>query len=270
MTEVLRLAAFTDDPDGGNPAGVVLDAGSLSDDEMQRIAADVGFSETAFLVPAGDGVFDVRYFSPAAEVPFCGHATIASGVVLGDGDLLFRTPAGDVPVRVREGRATLTSAAPYVEEVTDDEIDEALALLRWSRDELDPSLPPRIAYAGVRHLILAAATRERLARLDYDYDGLREYMLARELTTVDLIWRETPELFHARDPFPVGDTVEDPATGAAGAALGAYLRELGLISVPAEVVVLQGEDMGRPSRIEVTIAADRPEIEVSGGAVVMP
>jgi PhzF family phenazine biosynthesis protein len=175
-----------------------------------------------------------------------------------------------VPVRVRDGKATLTSAVPYVEAVADQDVDEALALLRWSREELDPALPPRIAYAGVRHLVLAAATRERLARLDYDYEGLRAYMLRRELTTVDLIWRETPELFHARDPFPVGDTVEDPATGAAAAALGAYLRELGLVAAPAELVVLQGEDMGRPSRMEVTIAPDRPEIEVSGGAVVMP
>jgi PhzF family phenazine biosynthesis protein len=270
MPDVLRLSAFTDDPRGGNPAGVVLDAGSLGDEEMQRIAREVGFSETAFLAPARTPrTYDVRYFSPAAEVPFCGHATIASGVAVGDGDLVFRTPAGVVPVTVRAGRATLTSVAPRVDDVGAADVDEALGLLRWPADDLDPALPPRIGFAGARHLILAAATRERLADLDYDFEGLRAYMLARDLTTVDLVWREAPLSFHARNPFPVGDVVEDPATGAAAAAFGAYLREVGAVTAPALVTVLQGEDMGRPSRIEVDIRADRPEIAVTGAAVRM-
>ncbi|HEX8864792.1 MAG TPA: PhzF family phenazine biosynthesis isomerase, partial [Lentzea sp.] len=89
---VLRYSAFTKDPEGGNPAGVVLDASGLSDDEMLVIAAKVGYSETAFVLPSGKGrEFDVRYFSPKAEVPFCGHATIATAVALaeriGDGPL---------------------------------------------------------------------------------------------------------------------------------------------------------------------------------------
>ncbi|HEY9351562.1 MAG TPA: PhzF family phenazine biosynthesis isomerase, partial [Acidothermales bacterium] len=75
MNEVHRLAAFSADPDGGNPAGVVPDALGLSDRDMLQIAADVGYSETAFLVDAGNGSYEVRYFSPLAEVPFCGHAT---------------------------------------------------------------------------------------------------------------------------------------------------------------------------------------------------
>jgi len=268
-TEILRLAAFSDDPAGGNPAGVVLDASGLSDEEMQRIAADVGFSETAFLTRSGDA-FDVRYFSPEAEVAFCGHATIASGVALGDGDHLLRTRSGDVPLRVRDGLATLTSVAPAVRDLTDADLDEALALLRWSRADLDPALPPRIAYAGAHHLILAAATRERLADLDYDFSGLKAYMLERDLTTVDLVWRESELRFHARNPFPVGGVVEDPATGAAAASFGAYLRELGAITPPARVTVIQGVDMGRPSRIEVDVPADRPEISVSGTAVALP
>src|SRR3712207_41782 len=95
-TEILRRAAFTDDPSGGNPAAVVLDASTLTDDEMLRIAADVGYSETAFLTATDDeGTYDVRYFSPLAEVPFCGHATVAAAVAVGDGDLLFRTRSGD-------------------------------------------------------------------------------------------------------------------------------------------------------------------------------
>src|SRR4051794_41717679 len=82
MTAILHYTAFTDTPDCGNPAGVVLDASALSDAEMQQIAADLGYSESAFVTTRGDGAYDVRYFSPAMEVPFCGHATIATAVAL--------------------------------------------------------------------------------------------------------------------------------------------------------------------------------------------
>ena len=99
---ILRYTAFTDSPDGGNPAGVVLDATGMSAEEMLKIAADLGYSETAFATPRADGDYDVRYFSPEAEVPFCGHATIATGVAFaerdGAGPRVFHTMAGAVPV----------------------------------------------------------------------------------------------------------------------------------------------------------------------------
>jgi PhzF family phenazine biosynthesis protein len=264
VPEVLRLAAFTDDPAGGNPAGVVLDAGGLDAAAMQRIAAEVGFSETAFV--DGDAV---RFFSPVAEVPFCGHATIATGVALGDGTHVLRTAAGEVPVVVRDGVATLTSVAPSLHRVREDELAEALELLRWWPEDLDPALPPRIAYAGARHLVLAAATRERLDELDYEFDGLRAFMEDRDLITVDLVHREDPTTFQARNPFPVGGVVEDPATGAAAAAFGGYLRSLRLVEPPVRVTIRQGEAMGRPSTILVDIPAEG-SIAVSGRAVPMP
>ncbi len=275
MHDVERWVAFTTTPEGGNPAGVVLDASGLTDERMQAIAAEVGYSETAFLRPHGPREFQARYFSPVAEVPFCGHATIATGVALaqrdGPGEVLLHTPAGPVPVATSmdaEGRATatLTSVAPHVEEVADADLAEALDALAWDAAELDPALPPRIAFAGACHLVLAAATRERLARLDYAFDALRALMERLDLTTVHLVWREAPHRFHARDPFPVGGVVEDPATGAAAAAFGGYLRALGLVEVPAQVEVLQGEDLGRPSLLRVDVGP-RPEIRVTGDAV---
>lgn len=274
MPEILRYAAFTERADGGNPAGVVPDATGLDAAAMLAIAAELGYSETAFLRPQGDGVHDVRYFSPLAEVPFCGHATIAAAVAIaereGPGLLRFRTRNGEVLVETaREDgrtRATLTSVEPHVEPAPDTLLAPALAALRWHADELDPALPPRVAYAGARHLVLAARTRERLRRLDYDFAALQATMLAHDLTTVHLVWRETPVRFHARDPFPVGGVVEDPATGAAAAAFGAYLRTLGLVTPPATVTIVQGEDMGRPSLLTVGIGA-RGGIRVSGRAV---
>jgi PhzF family phenazine biosynthesis protein len=276
MTAILRYTAFTDSPEGGNPAGVVLDASTLTDADMQRIAADLGYSESAFVTTRDDGGHDVRYFSPAMEVPFCGHATIATAVALaerdGAGPLTFHTRAGIVPVATQTAdgatTATLTSVAPHVEDAPDDLLDTALEALGWDVTELDPLLAPKVAFAGARHLILAAANRARLADLDYDFDALRTVMHAHELVTVDLVFREDETTFHARNPFPTGGVVEDPATGAAAAAFGAYLRAQGLIAPPATITIHQGADMGRPSELTVHIGTE-PEIRVSGRAVAM-
>ncbi|MET7364401.1 PhzF family phenazine biosynthesis isomerase [Streptomyces sp. NPDC005566] len=272
-TEVLRYTAFSADPDGGNPAGVVLDASGLDDAEMLAVAAELGYSESAFLTaPDGRGGYTIRYFSPKAEVPFCGHATVATAIALaerdGPGDLTFVAPAGTVPVTVtRDGdalRATLTSVEPHVSDIGADDLAEALAALDWPATDLDPALPPRIAYAGNRHLVLAASTRERLADLDYDFARLEALMHRLDLTTLQLVSRESSTVFHVRDPFPVGGVVEDPATGAAAAAFGAYARELGLVPDDAVLTLHQGADMGRPGTLTVELRPDDTRIRVSG------
>lgn len=271
---VARLAAFTDVPTGGNPAGVVL-ADRLPDPGvMQRIAADVGYSETAFLAPVGERAFTVRYFAPEAEVPFCGHATIAAGVLLGErdgsGGYRFDTSAGPVRVDVEvEGgvaRAALTSVEPRVRDIAPDDLAAGLAPFGWTIDDLDPALPPAEAYAGAWHLVVGLRQRSTLAGMRYDVEALRGWMATRDLTTVQVVWREGPESFQARDPFPVGGVVEDPATGAAAAALGGYLRARRLIAPPATITVHQGVDLGRPSVLEVHIPS-AGGIRVSGTAV---
>ncbi|MEU5810148.1 PhzF family phenazine biosynthesis isomerase [Streptomyces sp. NPDC047718] len=285
-TEVLRYTAFSDDPAGGNPAGVVLDASALDDAAMLRIAAGLGYSETAFLSapPPGLGgapgrAFTLRFFSPKAEVSFCGHATVAASVALaeriGPGELVFATPAGTVPVSVAatDGgglRAVLTSVEPHTEEIADADLAEALAALDWPAADLDPQFPPRIAFAGARHLVLGAATRARLADLDYDFARLEALMRRLDLTTVQLVHRAGPDTFHVRDPFPVGGVVEDPATGAAAAAFGAYARELGLVPEAAVLTLLQGQDMGRPGVLTVELRADDPRVRVGGAGVRIP
>ncbi|WP_371677273.1 PhzF family phenazine biosynthesis protein [Streptomyces sp. NBC_01276] len=275
--DLLRYVAFSTDPRGGNPAGVVLDATGLDEATMAATAAEVGYSETAFVVPRQDGAFDIRYFSPKAEVPFCGHATIATAVAHarrhGAGDLLLHTQAGPVPVTTSVGpdgavTATLVSVEPRTEALAEADLTELLAALRWSPADLDPALPPRAAYAGAWHPVIAAASRERLADLDYDRAALAELMTRRGWTTITLVRRESESVFHARNPFPPGGVVEDPATGAAAAAFGGYLRALGLIATPARLTVHQGVDMGRPSLITVGVPVDPAAgIEVTGTAV---
>ncbi|MEV5545766.1 PhzF family phenazine biosynthesis isomerase [Streptomyces sp. NPDC052309] len=280
-TEILRYSAFTGDPAGGNPAGVVLDASGLDDAAMLGIAAEVGYSETAF-VTGGDPAarrFRVRYFSPLAEVAFCGHATVALAVALaerlGPGEIVLDTLAGEIPVSTAADgagavRATLTSVPTRSRPALATELHDALTALRWKPDDLDPVLPPHVAFGGNDHLVLAAASRARLADVDYDFDGLAEVMRRYGWTTVDLVWRESPERFHARNPFPVGGVVEDPATGAAAAAFGGYLRALGLVTAPATIAIRQGEDMGRPSDLLIDVTPQDPRTRVSGQAVPIP
>ena len=130
------------------------------------------------------------------------------------------------------------------------------------------ALPPMLAYAGAWHLVLAAGSAARLARLDYDVERLKALMEDAGLVTLQLVYREDELVFQARNPFPVGGVVEDPATGAAAAALGGYLRAAGLMPVPGELLIRQGEAMGRPSELRVRVPA-AGGIRVSGAAVAL-
>lgn len=265
-----RLAAFTDNPAGGNPAGVWIGEALPSPEEMQRIAAEVGYSETAFITPLLGQNRVVRYYSPEMEVPFCGHATIASGVVLGstEGDQEYHlsTAAGDITVKVylKDGirEASLVSVEPRISPASDILLRNAVSALNWEMEDLDYSIPPIKAYAGAWHLVITVKNPERLNRLNYNFESLKKIMLREELTTLQLLWRENENTFHSRNPFPVGGVVEDPATGAAAAALGGYLREAELIKTPALINIIQGVAMGRPSKIKV-------EIPQKGGIIVI-
>lgn len=297
--EVLQLTAFAATPFGGNPAGVVLDASGLDDTGMQALATRLGHPETAFVVdPAVGGDprhVRVRYFSPGAEVPFCGHATVATAVALaerlGSGPLLFDTAVGPVTLETRggadhagtvggEGRggvarasgpvtASFTSVDPVVRELDAELADRLLTLLGLGRDDLDERWPLREAYAGNRHPVVAVRERTTFDRFGFDPAALRALMdEAGWAGTVTVVHREQgpearpapdrpapPLVVQARNLFPVGTITEDPATGSAAASLGGYLRALGLVTTPARVVVHQGEHVERPSVLVVDVPA---------------
>ena len=271
---VLRYAAFTDHGRGGNPAGVVLDATTLTEEEMQSIAAEVGYSETAFLVPTAAGQATVRYFSPQAEVAFCGHATIATAVAVaerdGPGTLHLSTAAGPVPVATARGEegitATLTSPPASSAPADDATVEELLRALGWARQDLDADWPVHVANAGNDHPVVGVASLDRLAGLDYDYDALARLMAERGWTTVCAFWAESADLFHARNAFPPGGVVEDPATGAAAAAFGGYLRTVLGARAPGRFTILQGHHMGAPSRLLVDLTRENRTVAVTGTA----
>ena len=268
---VERLASFSDGNAGGNPAGVVICDALPDAATMQAIAAEVGYSETAFAAPL-DGVWRVRYFAPEIEVPFCGHATIALGAALarreGDGLFHLRLNSAEITVEGRRDGAALAAAlqSPPTrsEPAPPDLVSDALALFGYTQEDLDPRLPPAVAEGGAKHLVLSLATRARLSEMHYDLDVGRQLMLANGFATIALVHAEHQRLFHARNPFAAGGVYEDPATGAAAAALAGYLRDAGWLR-DGTVDIIQGEDMGMRSRIHVEISPEAgASIRVSG------
>lgn len=257
MTIIQQIAAFTDQGIGGNPAGVVIGDVLPSAERMQHIAAEVGFSETVFAAPHGDG-WIIRYYSPETEVPFCGHATIALGAALaqanGPGCFQLYLSSGEIEVEAgaRDGKAfaTLKSLPTCSEPATAPVVNEALAIFGYSRVDLDASLPPRRMNAGAEHLFIALSSRERLSTMTYNLEAGRAFMRDHGFVTVAFVWRETETLFHARNAFASGGVLEDPATGAAAAAMAGMLRDSGALT-EGEFTILQGSDMGRRSRLFV-------------------
>lgn len=277
MVEIARLSAFPDGEAGGNPAGVVLHAAGLSDAEMLAVAADVGYSETAFVFPtAPDGRIPVRYFSPIAEVPFCGHATIATAVLIAERKgvraLVFDTAVGDVEiVTTLDGagriRAAFTSIEPVVTGLDPQALAALLDLFDLTVNDLSDEYPPLVSHAGNPHPMLVLADVARLDGLRFDPLALRRLMDAQGWTgTVTLLYVHGPTELEARNPFPVGAITEDPATGAAAASTGAYLRALGKIATPTDLAIRQGRHVGRPSVLHVHVPVSGG-ITVAGGAV---
>lgn len=273
---VLKIAAFSEGQTGGNPAGVVIGDALPSAAQMQAVAAEVGFSETAFAAPI-DGGWRVRYFSPQSEVPFCGHATIALGAALAlrHGDGVFALTLNQAEITVegrREGdviAAALQSPPTHSAPAAPALVAEALALFGYTPSDLDARIPPAVAHAGANHLVLALHSRQALSAMRYALEAGRALMQRAELTTIVLVHAESAQRFHTRNPFASGGVYEDPATGAATAALAGYLRDLGWPHGGA-IDVVQGEDMGMLSRLHADISpVAGSSVRVSGTARVM-
>jgi len=268
---VHHIAAFTDGADGGNPAGVVVCDALPDAATMQAMAADIGYSETAFAAPVEDR-WRVRYFAPEVEVDFCGHATIAVGA-----ELAKREGSGSFKLELNRARITVDghcsdatwgasflSPPTHSRNVSPEVIDEALALFSLTPQALDDRIPCAIANAGMDHLVLALRERGALRAMHYNLEKGRDLARRQGIVTFSLLHAATPQIFHARNPFPIGGVYEDPATGAAAAALAGYLRD------PAwphqgSILIRQGEDMGVPCslRVEITGPAGAP-VRVSG------
>ena len=273
--EILRYTAFASEPGGGNPAGIVLDAAGLSDDEMLDIARQVAYPETAFVVGETPTGPRVRYFSPAAEVPFCGHATIATAVVLAERDGLgrrvFTTAAGEVALDATSGpdggvQVAMTSVEPATRPIDPEVRDRLFALLGLSLDDVAAGFPVLESFAGNWHPVIVLRDEELFHQFRFAPAPLAALKAeAGWFGTVTVLHRTAALEYEARNLFPAGRITEDPATGSAAASTGAYLREVGAVEPGDRVVIRQGRHVGRPSILLVDVPASGG-ITVTGSA----
>lgn len=270
--EVLRIAAFSHNNQGGNPAGVVVCNEMPTETKMLQTAKHVGYSETAFIRQMDDG-WRIRYFAPETEVPFCGHATIASGAVLGElyGESTYKLflNKGEISVTVSKSEtgvfsATLQSPNTWSESAPQEYVEKLLDNFNFSISDLNPNYPVSFAFAGAKHLIVVLSEHKKLAEMSYEFEPVKTLMKKEELVTINLVWIESNQTIYSRNPFPPGGVYEDPATGAAAAALAGYLRDIKWQG-ERSFEILQGQDMGHPSRLFVRYTESKGEsVKVSG------
>lgn len=255
--------AFTSEPFGGNTAGVVLLDGDFPSDKlMQQVAAELRYSETAFVQRNGSAEFTVRYFTPAGEVDLCGHATIASfGLLLkegivADGELcLNHTLAGDLKVKV--GDQVMMQMAPPA--VVDHPIDiERLHVIMGGESvHTWPELPIEIVSTGLPDIIMSVASREALNAMRPDMAALAAYSIELDVVGVHAFaLADDGYTAHVRNFGPRYNIPEESATGTANAALTHYLQRRGLVELGGRCRFLQGEAMGHPSVIATTLTPD--------------
>lgn len=267
--------AFTREAFGGNPAGVVLVEGDFPSDRLMRqLAAELRYSETAFVLQQAPTEFTVRYFTPAGEVDLCGHATIAAfhvlrreGIVPDGAVCLNHTLAGDLEVSVG-GQVMMQMARPQVIDVPLDAavLHHIMAPVapHWPHD-----LPVEVVSTGLPDIIMPVENVEALQALAPDMAALAA--LSESLDVVGVhAFALTNDGFtaHVRNFAPRYDIPEESATGTANAALTHYLQRRGIITAPAQCRFLQGEAMGRPSVVSTALQADG-SIHVGGDACIV-
>lgn len=278
------LDVFTDRPFTGNPLAVLVDPPELTTEQMQTIARELNLSETVFVRSPGDGgAWPTRIFTPGAELPFAGHPTIGTGVLLAslglvtDGVVLAE-PVGDVAVTIEArpgGRAaTLRTAVPpaYAEPPDRDLLARALSI---DPADLHSHLAAGIWSCGVPFCVVPLRDASVLARTHLDR---AVWASALEHTDADSLFPMAPldeglDRWRARMYAPSMGITEDPATGAAAAAsAGLLAASRQLRKGPMQWVIEQGVEMGRPSELRVALDHDGAEaagVLVGGDAVVI-
>ncbi|ARS89440.1 PhzF family phenazine biosynthesis protein [Natrarchaeobaculum aegyptiacum] len=274
---VLQVDAFTDDPLSGNPAGVVPNADDLTDDQMQAIAAEMAVSETAFLTESLEADRRVRYFTPTQEVDLCGHATIGTFAHLHDeglepGTTTLETNVGVLEIDLEtDGTVWMTQDAATVREVDVgyDRLAEALGVDRAALEGVSADLPPAVASTGLPWLMVpitylsdvgsAAPDLQAVASLTDDLDAAGVYLFSFDAL-------EAESTLHGRAFAPGSGVDEDPVTGTASGAVGAYLDHYGAFDddFPEELRLEQGHYVDRPGVVRVRVG---PRVRVGGRGV---
>ncbi|QLH81928.1 PhzF family phenazine biosynthesis protein [Halosimplex pelagicum] len=266
MTETRRVQlvdAFTTEPMAGNPAGVVPEAADLADDQMGAIASELGASETAFVLPSEEADHRLRYFTPEREVDLCGHASVAAFASLSDrgaiddGEYTVETEVGVLDVEVEpDGTVWLTQSPPEIREVdvSLEDAADALGLDTPALSEVGEDLPIARASTGLPFLVVPVGYFEQLSAIDPDLDAVEKLCKANGAEGLYAFTFDTLEgdaTLHGRSFAPLAGIPEDPVTGTASGAVGAYLRYQAALDAEDPLVFEQGHFLDRPGRVLV-------------------
>ena len=264
--------AFTDQPFGGNPAGVVLLDGNSFPSEtlMLQIAAELRYSETAFVRRDSEKEFTIRYFTPMAEVELCGHATIASFALMHrklgvTGSCLCHTKAGDISVEAGPRVLMQMTASKIVQSIDETEgIYRAIGICDYT-----PTLPVMIVSTGLPDFMIQVKNVETLNRLPLDMNAISAVTEKHNAVSFHVFaFGNDGYTAHVRDFGPLYGVPEESATGTANASLTHYLQQNGCFPATGDFSFLQGEAMGRPSVVATRVTPDGT-IYVGGTAAVM-
>lgn len=274
----LLVDAFTDEACAGNVAGVVPDADGLAADQMQAIANELGASETAFITSSPEADRRVRYFTATMEVDLCGHATIASHAhlfedgVVDEGTHTLETNVGVLDIDIEEdGTVWMTQDAPEVRtlDVDYDRVADAIGVPEAALQDIGEDLPIAYATTGLPFLVVPVNFLEHLGQADPDMDAVAEIADGHDAAgiyafTFDSLEQEST--LHGRMWAPGSGVPEDPVTGTASGACGAYLRDVDAFDgeLPGEMIFEQGHFVDRPGYVHVRVGET---VQVGGEAV---
>lgn len=266
------IKAFTSNPEQGNPAGVIFDADNLLPEEMIRIAARLGYSESVFLMRSNSTEADYRFrfMTPITEVDACGHATLAGAKAVYDREpfevLSIETAAGIVKVeRNKDGSLMMKMAMAELgsQIYKGDEISKLLNIS--SIDLMD--LPIRTASVGSHKLIVPIKNLKTVESIMPDFEAMIEFCKNNPVKGFYVFTQEVinpKSNFHTRQFNPAAGIFEDPITGIAGGALALYAKEYNLVD-SNQIIIEQGFEIGKPGQIIVQIKDDN--VYVGGNAI---
>ncbi|WP_245210406.1 PhzF family phenazine biosynthesis protein [Sedimentibacter acidaminivorans] len=285
--------AFTDVLFGGNPAGVVIiDEGSdFPDDKiMRKTAAELRYSETAFIKQIGEKDFNIRYFTPASEVDLCGHATIGSFCALADLGLvecgcsyINSTKAGRLNIEVLKNSILMDMGLPEnINKISDSkDLDELYSIMGLSYEKqgeiltgekLDFNLLPEMISTGLPDIMMPVKNEGELAKINPEFEALSKLSEKYKVVGVHAFTVNTKDgAVHCRNFAPLYDIDEEAATGTSNGALTFYLYKNGLLNEGTDNIFIQGEAMNRPSRImsKLSFIDGNVKIQVGGMASIL-
>lgn len=264
-----KLNSFAKSIEGGNPAGVVLGADNLSDDDMKKIASILKFSETAFVMKSDCADFKVRFFTPSEEVDLCGHATIGTYYTLSSkgfikpGIYSQETKAGVLNVEVNEDLSIMMNQTlpSFYEIIPREEIADSLNI---SPEDIPSDLPIQIVSTGLSDIIIPVKTIVILNSIRPDFKKIEEISKKYNVVGYHVFTLGSLDNSNAqcRNFAPLFGIPEESATGTSNGALGCYLFKYGKISDDQahNIVIEQGYSMKKPSEIFVSLKVEETEI----------